>query len=117
MSSRRINSEKARLWQARIKQQKASGLPINRFCYEQGWNSHTFKYWKKKCSESSSLVSSKKFVPVHVSNPVRDSRVRSRIELPNGVVVELGNDLGEGGISTLIKTLCGVNPASERRST
>ena len=116
MSSQQTNIEKSKMWQARIRQQQSSGLPIKQFCNDQRWNIHTFMYWKKKFSKSGDdLIPCKKFVSVSVSSSVREHRVRSRIELPNGVAVELGDDLGGADVGSFIRSLCGINPTSERR--
>lgn len=118
MSSLLINAEKAIVWKARIEKQKSSGLTIKKFCHEEDCNIYTFKYWKTRLEKSPERrTCNKKFIPVHVNSSDQVYDGRSRIELPNGVAVELGNDLGAGGASALIKSLCGINTATERRLT
>ena len=107
MSSQQTNVEKAKIWRARIAEQQMSDLPIKRFCLERGWKIYTFMYWKPKFKKSDTrMVPSRKFVSVHASDSIQS---RSRITLPNGVTVELGDDVENNCVSTLIKSLCGVN--------
>ena len=46
------------------------------------------------------------FLPIKASNT--KTQIRTQIDLPNGVTIELGDDLQKSEISNLIESLCGV---------
>lgn len=43
-----IPAEKKQLWQGRIRQQKESGLSIEKWCRDHQITSHAYRYWKER---------------------------------------------------------------------
>jgi len=71
------------------------------FCLENNINIHTFHYWQTKFNKQAVKFSSKKFLPLQVSNSVG-----SKIELyyPNGLRLVMPVDTPLNILQALVKT-------------
>ena len=106
MQRRQNKTTKERKWQIILAHQKRSNKAIKEYCSEQGINYHTYYYWRKKLRESENKKSS--FLPVLLNENATTHVSHTKVHLPNGVYLEIGDDIENKHVVAMVKTLCGV---------
>ena len=64
----RLDAQKRRVWEGRLRRYQASGLTVTRFCEQERVSVHTFYYWAKRIGSISGKRSSK-----HMSTATENS--------------------------------------------
>lgn len=88
-----------------IKEYQKSDVSQNQFCEENNLSKSTFLYWLKKYRKEKS--SPEGFIPLNISQPNSDGVPRElggdyRIELPNGIRIQLDGPEGLELIANII---------------
>lgn len=82
-------------------------LEIHEYCHEHGLSEHVYKYWRTQIAGTGQPKSKSAFLPVKIKQElISKSSMSTRIRLPNGVVIEFGDDVGE--VRSLLQQLCGA---------
>lgn len=98
---------KAEEWRERIAEQGLSGRTVAVFCRERGLKEWAFYEWKRRLRGSVGGKKRSRFIAVKKSGPVLEKRLR--VELPNGVRIELGGGLESEEVRGFLRELCGVS--------
>ena len=100
--SRGSDPAKVKQWTERFKRFGKSGQSVTQFCRAEGISTPSFYHWRQKLGRTGNGHKGKKqsarrrasrpaaFKPVNVALPDRSSGMT--IHLPDGIVIELGND-------------------------
>ena len=113
ISLRKANAER---WRELHKQQAASGKSLEAFCVEQGINHHTFRYWCAKFSRGVRAGANRRTGSFIAIVPNKCESGSPRIFLPNGVTIDLGDDLGSADVKDFLLGLCGVGGGVHAKS-
>ena len=124
---RKSERGKVREWSRRLKRFVKSDQTVAEFCRAESVSEPSFYYWKRKLGVKSKLARRRQdgrqlksshqarlpvFKPVHVLSP--ESMSAMTIRLPDGIVVELGNDIVT--IEKVMSQLLGHQPDSGAKS-
>lgn len=102
-------------WRELVEAQMQSGQSIRVYCEGQQLNRSTFYYWKQKFKRLKVASLQGRFIPI--SKKVNSTSRSPRIYLPNGVQIDLGEQVGSAPVNQLIQKLCGVsNPPKDGHS-
>lgn len=103
--------EKYGFWSRHIEAKVRSGQTISEYCHEHGLSAHVYKFWRTQIASSAKPESRSGFLPVRIKQeaPSRNS-MSTRIRLPNGVLIEMGDDVND--VRSLLLQLCGAGRVS-----
>ena len=83
-------TEQQRLWLSRIEACEVSGLPTSVYAREHGFSAQALYNWKSRLSKLGMLSDVARSAPFHAVRVVAERPLHGcRIELPNGVRVEV----------------------------
>jgi hypothetical protein len=101
MSGKNAYDEKQ--WIRLINEWEKSGRSRRVFCEDRGVSVSAFQYWRRKIQREERATEANGFIEIRANkNPERIS-IGPRIILPNGIIVEPGNDWDEQNVTRLIR--------------
>ena len=97
--------ERRKYWEGVIAAQRASGLPVVRFCREQQLNEATFYWWRKKLSDrrSEAAPAPSQFIALPAVATV-DKSAGYEVTLPKGIRVLVPPQFDASMLAKLIQT-------------
>jgi len=81
---RRINEAKHEHWRGVLRQWRASGLKVRRFCERHRIRESQFWWWRRRLEESPASDGQPAFVPVTLVEPCEPARAAIDIRLSSG---------------------------------
>ena len=97
-------SETAAMWRERIERQKASGLPISRFCERERISPASFFAWRKRLASTPAPM----FLPVSVVEPVRQSPA-IELERTDGTLLRIFDGARRQTVIDVLAALAGAS--------
>ncbi len=106
-----------REWQRRLERYQASEASLDVFCLQEGVSRSTFYRWKRRlCDgipESLEANSAERLLTEPTESlflPISLKTSRVEIELPNGGVVRLPADVGQGVLTAVVRVVGSLRP-------
>lgn len=117
--------EDYREWQRRLERYQASDVSLDVFCLQEGVSRSTFYRWKRRLvdgipepqeADSSTLQQAGSLVPQRSGSngslflPISLKTPRIEIELPNGGMVRLPNDVSKDVLVAVVRVVGSLRP-------
>ena len=80
--------DKLSKWRIHDEGQRRSGLTIEAYCRQEGLNSHTFSYWRKRIADAKPVRFENSFIRVKESRPELIAQPVARIALGDDLSLE-----------------------------
>ena len=103
MSPRKRGRE---FWIEQLRASERSGLSLHAFAQSQGLNAHTAYQWRKRLGGESRSAATQRWARVQVE-PAQRSGARYRVQLPNGIAVEISGTLDEDELGRVLRVVAG----------
>lgn len=97
-------SAAATVWRERIEQQRGSGLPIRRFCEQEGVSSASFFAWRKRLASKSAPM----FLPVSLVGPIQRSPA-VELERTDGTLLRIFDGAQRQTLIDVLAALAGAS--------
>jgi hypothetical protein len=92
-------------WLRLINEWEKSGRSRRVFCEDRGVSVSAFQYWRRKIQRKERAMESNGFIEIRANAIPNRASPGPRIILPNGIIVELGNDWDEPNVMRLIRSV------------
>lgn len=103
------NERKRRKWKKHIEVWEESGITQTEYCRNHGLSACQFTYWKSQFKKKAATNS---LVPIEINPDLFQSKGADtsplRLNMENGLQIEIGNDFDPSLLTALIRTVRGL---------
>ena len=113
MVKRNTNVKKTNHWREHVSAWEKIDISQAEYCRRHDLNPVSFSYWKRKLQNSNSsqpkIIKLDKNIFKKVENSTCKSNFTYRVIMPDGYILEIGNNFNPSSLRMLIRTLQDIN--------